>query len=177
MLQVGRILGSAGEPRFAGRRLERLPIAYDEASKRRLRRSTDAGTDVAISVQRGTYLAEGSVLDDDGERIVVVERRPAPALVVRFAGDLQADALVRQAVMLGHAFGNQHVPLEVAGREVRIPLTTSEQVARATVAALGLERIEVEQVSVALGRERPLSAGHRHGHPDGHTGSPVPGEA
>lgn len=163
MLEVARILGGADEPRFAGRRLERLPIAYDEASKSRLRRSTEAGTDVAISVPRGVYLAEGSVLHDDGERIVVVARRSAPALVVRFGADLDAGELVRQAALLGHAFGNQHVPLEVAGREVRIPLTTSEQIARATVAGLGLEGVEIELASVALGRERPLSAGHRHG--------------
>lgn len=167
MLRVARILGDAHERRFAGRRVERLPIAYDEAAKSRLRRRTESGMDVAISVQRGVYLAEGSVVHDDGERIVVIARRPAPALVVRFGAGLEPDALVRQAAMLGHAFGNQHVPLEVLGREVRIPLTTSEQVARATVAALDLEGIEVELVPVALGRERPLFAGHGHRHHGG----------
>lgn len=167
MLRIAGILGDADEPRFAGRRLERLPVAYDEASKSRLRRTTESGTDIAISVPRGVYLAEGSVLDDDGERIVVVVRLPAPALVVRFGAGLDPEVLLRQAAMLGHAFGNQHVPLEVAGREVRIPLTTSEQVARATVAALGLEDVEVELVSVALGRQRPLSVGHGHGHHGG----------
>lgn len=169
MLQVGRILGSADEPRFAGRRRERLSIAYDEACKRRLRRRTDAGTDVAIDVSRGEYLAEGSVLHDDGERIVVVARRRVSALVVRFADGLPADALVSQAVRLGHAFGNQHVPVETNGLEVRIPLTTSEQIARTTVAALGLPGIEVAVAPVALGRERPLAAGHAHG------GGPAPG--
>lgn len=167
MLRVATILGRASERRFAGRRREHVVIAYDEASKARLRRVTEAGTDVAISLARGTYLAEGSVLHDDGERILVVARRPAPALVVRFATDLHADELIRQAALLGHAFGNQHVPIEVAGREVRIPLTTSEQVAAATVAALGLEGVEVDFAALPLGREGPLARGRGHDHTGG----------
>lgn len=165
MVRVGRIIGRMDEPRFAGRRVERLPIAYDEASKRRVRRSTDAGTDVAVDMPRGAYLAEGVVVHDDGERIVVVERRREHALVVRFADDLPTDALVRAAAKVGHAFGNQHAPLETLGREVRIPLTTSEQVARSTVEALGLDGVAVGVASVKLGCERPLSAGHGHGQP------------
>jgi len=164
MLRVGEIVGHRDEPRFRGRRVERLSVAWSEASKRMLRRDTDAGTDVAIDLPRGTYLPDAAVLFDDGERIVVVERRPEQALVVGFDPALPATKLIEQAVRLGHAFGNQHVPLDVEGREVRIPLTTSEAVARGTVERLGLEGVEVRVVPVALGRARPLSAGHAHEH-------------
>jgi urease accessory protein len=170
MLQVGEILGHAGESRFRGRRVERLSVDWVEASKRRLRRRTDGGTDVAIDVARGTYLADGAVLADDGERIVVVERRREPALVVRLDPALPPGELARAAVLVGHAFGNQHVPLDVEGREIRVPLTTSESVARATVEALGLTGVEVGTELVALGRERPMPAGHAHGHHDHHHG-------
>jgi urease accessory protein len=168
MLPVGEILGRAGEPRFRGRRVERLPVDWAEASKRRLRRRTDGGTDVAIDVARGAYLADGAVLADDGERIVVVERRPEPALVVRLDTGLPPAELAQAAVLVGHAFGNQHVPLEVEGHAIRIPLTTSEAVARATVEGLGLAGVEVATELVALGRERPMPVGHAHGHHDHH---------
>jgi urease accessory protein len=157
MLLVREIAGHRDDPRFAGRRMEHVDVAYDEASKRRLRRKTEAGTDIAVDLPAGAYLADGAVLHDDGSRLVVVRRRPEPALVVRLdrcgAGD---------AVRLGHAFGNQHVPLEVEGNEVRIPLTTSEGVARATVDALGLSGAEIEVAEVVLGRDAPLSVGHGH---------------
>jgi urease accessory protein len=167
MLIAREILGRAGEPRFAGRRVERLPVAWDEAGKRRLRRTTDAGTDVAIDLPRGSFLGDGAVLHDDGERIVVAERRPEPALLVRFDPGAPAHELVAQALRLGHAFGNQHVPVDVEGAEVRVPLTTSEEVARATVAALGLTAVRVEVAPVALGRDRPLPGGHAHDHHHG----------
>jgi urease accessory protein len=157
MLLVREIAGHRDHPRFAGRQIEHLDVAYDEASKRRLRRSTDAGTDIAVDLRAGGYLADGAVLHDDGRRLVVVRRRPERALVVRLDR-----CGTGEAVRLGHAFGNQHVPLEVEGNEVRIPLTTSENVARATVDALGLTDAVVEVAEMPLGRNAPLSAGHRH---------------
>jgi urease accessory protein len=64
--------------------------------------------------------------------------------------------------MVGHAFGNQHAPLDIACLEVRIPLTTSEAVARATVDGLGLKDIRVTIARITLGKQRPLTAGHPH---------------
>jgi urease accessory protein len=157
MLVVREIAGHRDDLRFAGRRIEHLDVAYDEAPKRRLRRATDAGTDVGVDLPAGAYLADGAVLHDDGRRLVVVRRRLERALVVRIGRGGVGDA-----VRLGHAFGNQHVPLEVEGHEVRIPLTTSEDVARATVDALGLTDAVVEVAELPLGRNAPLSAGHRH---------------
>jgi urease accessory protein len=174
MIVVREILGREHERRFADRRVEHLEVAWDEASKRRLRRRTDAGSDVAVDLPRGSYLADGAVLHDDGERIVVARRRPEPALIVRFDPTAPAEHLVEQALRLGHAFGNQHVPVDVDGAEAHVPLTTTEQVARATVEALGLTAAQVAVAPVALGRERPLPAGHTHEsahphHPETHS--------
>jgi urease accessory protein len=168
MLALGEILGDEHDPGFAGRRVECVAVAWDVASKRRLRRDTDAGTDVAIDLPRGSYLADGAVLHDDGERIVVVRRRPEPALVVCFDPSAPPEQLVDQALRLGHAFGNQHVPVDIHGAEAHVPLTTSEAVARATVEALGLSAVRVEVAPVALGRGRPLAVGHGHGHEHAH---------
>jgi len=166
MLHAREILGHLSDERYRDRVVERLSISYDEAGKRRLRRSTGAGTDVAIDLAARTHLADGAVLADDGRRIVVVERRSEPALVVRFGQDASAETLLDAAVRLGHAFGNQHATLEVEGREVRIPLSTSEAVARATVDALELDGVAISVTDVALGSHRPLAGGrvHAHGH-------------
>jgi urease accessory protein UreF/urease accessory protein UreE len=179
MLVVRSILGRREEPRFARRRVERLPVAWHEASKRRLRRVTDGGSDVAVDLPRGTFLPDGAVLADDGRRVIVAERRREPALVIRFDPDAPPQLLAEQALRLGHAFGNQHVPVEVEGAEVRVPLTTSERVARATVAALALDSVRVEVAPVALGCDAPLAVGHAHaaataeaqGRPDRHAGA------
>jgi urease accessory protein len=162
MLSVGEILGDRGDHEFRGRRVERLRVDSAEAGKRILRRSTDAGTDVAISLPRGSYLADGAVLADDGERIVVVERAPEAALVVSFSPELSRFELIAAAAGIGHTFGNQHVPVEVADDEIRVPITTSAELARETIARLDLPGVRVELADVPLGRRRPLPIGHAH---------------
>ncbi len=159
MLLVQEILGDVGEPRFARRRIERLPVNSSAAAKRRQRLTTDAGTDVAVDLERTAYLRDGAVLSDDGEVIVVVERTPEPALVMRLA---PGPDLVARAVRLGHAFGNQHVPVEVVGDEIRVPITTSREIAEQTVRALDLGAVELSVSDVPLGREHPLAHGHVH---------------
>ncbi|HEX5146937.1 MAG TPA: hypothetical protein VFV85_07940 [Conexibacter sp.] len=162
-VRVGAVLGDVSDACFAGRRRVAVPVAWDEASRRRLRRDAVDGTDVAIDLERPAYLADGAVLHDDGERVLVVRRAVEPALVVRLDPSLAPSRLVAQALALGHAFGNQHVPIDVADGQARVPLTTSEQIARQTVAALGLEGVAVEVAHVALGSRRPLPIGHAHG--------------
>lgn len=163
MLRLDAILGRRDEPRFAGREVDELPVTWAEAGRRRLRRATASGRDAAIDLQRGTFLADGAVLADDGMRIVVVARTLEPALVIRISEALDPDERVRHAALLGHAFGNQHVPVDVDGAELRVPLTTSEAVARFTVEALGLDGLTVSVEDVALARRSPLHAtGHGH---------------
>jgi urease accessory protein len=166
MVRAHRILGSVADPAFAGRRVVTVSVAWDEATRRRLRRTAADGTDVTIALTEDDYLADGAVLDDDGERVVAVTRSPEPAVVVRLNLGLPPRRLVEQALMLGHAFGNQHVPMESEGDQVRIPLTTSESVARATVDALGLRGATVSIEEVALARFSPLGAVHSHRHGD-----------
>jgi urease accessory protein len=159
MLLAREILGDAADPRFARRRIELVSVDSASAAKRRLRLVTDTGSDVAIDLDRGAYLRHGAVLFDDGQRIVVVDRAPEPALVVRLA---PGPDLVAHAVRLGHAFGNQHVPLEVDGDEIRVPITTSREIAERTVRALGVTILDLAFDEVPLGRDRPLEDGHTH---------------
>jgi urease accessory protein len=167
MLLIRAIVGNAHEARFAGRRVDRFLVSSTDASKRRLRGRTDAGIDVAILLEPGAYLAEGAVLDDDGERVVAVERKPEEALIIRLSSVLDRSELVRQAVRLGHAFGNQHVPIEVEGGEIRVPITTSQEIAFRTVSALGLEGAEAALALVQLGRQRALHVYSHHLSPEG----------
>ncbi|HEY1517599.1 MAG TPA: urease accessory protein UreE [Solirubrobacteraceae bacterium] len=162
MLTVERILGDRDEPRFRGRRVECLGVDSADAAKRILRRTTEAGTDVAIALPRGSYLADGAVLADDGERIVVVARRPEPALLVSFSPELDRPGLLAAAVRIGHAFGNQHVPVEIDGDEIRVPITTSAQIALETIERLGLPGVLTELADVPLARRSPMPIGHRH---------------
>jgi urease accessory protein len=163
MLLIREIQGRRDEPRFAGRRVDPLPLDSSDAGKRRLRATTAGGLDVALDLERGAYLFDGALLHDDGERVIVVERSLEEALIVRFPDELDRARLLEHAVRLGHAFGNQHVAIEVEGDELRVPITTSREVVAETVERLGLVGVELRFGHVALGRDRRLLAPeHRH---------------
>jgi urease accessory protein len=163
-LRVARVLGSAEDPKFRGRHRVGVEVAWDEAARRRLRREAADGTDVVIDLDDAEYLYDGAVLSDDGSRVLVVVRPLERALVVRLDLALPAEDLVAQALLIGHAFGNQHAPADIEGAEIRIPLITSEATARATIDRLSLDRVSVAVGDVTLGRLAPLSTGHSHRH-------------
>jgi len=163
VLLVREILGARSAPEYAGRRVDPLLLDSTDATKRRLRATTAGGVDVALDLERGAYLFDGAVLDDDGERLVAVERATEEAMIVRFAAGLEPEALLEQALRLGHALGNQHVPIDVAEGELRVPVTTSREVLAGSVGRLGLAGVEVDFADVRLGRWTPLRApGHEH---------------
>lgn len=171
MLRVDRILGDARDPEFAGRRHDAVLIDWADAVRRRLRRESVEGEDVAIAVPRGSFLAHGAVLHDDGQRIVVVARAASPVLIIRFESGLDASDLVKAAASIGHAFGNQHAPIEVCGDEIIVPVTTSITVATETVERLGLTGVSCESGHVPVARYLAIrgEVGHRsHGSDDLH---------
>lgn len=162
-VHVDSILGDRADERFAGRLVDPVSLTAADAAKRRLRLRSACGVDLAVDLPRGSYLRDGAVLHDDGERVVAIERRPEEAVVVRLAPELAPAELLRQAVALGHAFGNQHVPVEVEDGEIRIPVTTSAAIVAETIERLHLHGAAWEVRDVPLGRERPLAApGHHH---------------
>ena len=92
---------------------ERLRVSRADLAKRRLRRETDAGTDVGISLEGGAPLRDGDVLEG-GARPIVVVQEPERVIAVR-PGDPGAWALA------GHAIGNRHRPISVEGGSIYFP--------------------------------------------------------
>ena len=116
-----------------------------------------------LTCPRGSFLRDGAVLADDGERVVVVSRTPEEIMRVTISGQLDGEARVSAALRVGHAFGSQHVPVEVRDGELLVPITTSREVATRTLETLGLDGVEAQFEIRPLARLRPLS-GHAHPH-------------
>ena len=160
---VEDILGHEAEPRFEGRRREQLEVASEEARRSRLRRTTSAGTDVAIALPRGSFLAQSAVLHDDGERIIVVERSAEPALVIRLDPALGPELLVEQAARVGHWAGNQHLLVEAAAHEVRVRIATTPELTLRSARELGLQGAEIGVADLPFALDRPPVPEHAHG--------------
>lgn len=150
LLRVSTVLGNLGDPEWSSRsgsaRVEHLVLDQWEAQKSRLRRTTDAGTEVAISLERGVQLRDGDVLVWDGNAdAMVVARIELKEVMEVEVGELLTAApeiIVQTCVELGHAIGNQHWPAVVKGTKIYVPLTVDQKVMASVMRTHAFEGIE-----------------------------------
>ena len=100
--------------------VEKITISRMESERVRMRKATDKGTDVALTLAAGSRLRHGDVLAR-GERMIVVEIEPEKVAVVRLE-----DA--RTAALVGHAIGNLHRPIKVQGDNVYFPIQSDDEI-------------------------------------------------
>jgi urease accessory protein len=109
MMTITAIVGTASDPSLAERlhhlehedRVETLIVGEEDAARRRLRGTTDKGTDIAIALASGDRLSDGSVLFIDASRAIVL-RTAEPRWLRLIPRD--ADA----ALEAGYCAGNHH---------------------------------------------------------------------
>lgn len=136
MLRVDAVLGSAAEDDWSARlrsaRVDTVRVDRAQAQKSRLRATSAFGTEVAVSLDRGTRLKDGDVLhwDEESRTAIVAHVDLGDVLVI----DLGALATwpvteaMAASVSLGHALGNQHWPAVVNGQRVYVPLAIAREV-------------------------------------------------
>lgn len=133
--------------------LETVHLSQHDAQRRRLRVTTDGGTEVGIDISGGP-LREGDVLflSPDGRRMIVVRVEPAEALRIRLGPGVSGEALFELGVRLGHVLGNQHWPVRVEGRQVLVPVTVDRRVMEKVLQTYGVEKVTYDFVPVQPGQ-------------------------
>jgi urease accessory protein len=151
MILVEAVLGNAAEPqwvqRLAGVAVDAFVLDHWEAQKNRLRKKTAGGMELAISLDRGTFMRDGDVLvwDADAARAVVAKITLRDVMVIHLDA-LASDVAMRTCVELGHALGNQHWPALVKGNRVFVPLTVDRKVMGSVMNTHRFEGIRYEFV-------------------------------
>ncbi len=154
MILVETILGNAGEPDWAARiesaAVDTLELDHWEAQKSRFRKRSIGGAEMAVSLDRGTFIRDGDVLlwDADARALVLARIRLRDVMMIELGEMIGADPEValRTCVELGHALGNQHWPALVKGTRVYVPLTVDRKVMNSVMKTHRFEGIHYEFV-------------------------------
>lgn len=152
MIVIERVLGNSGDrewtDRLASASIDRLRVDQWQAQKSRFRTTTERGTEIAISLDRGTYIHEGDVLHWDGATAIVAQIDLRDVMVVHLDGLAAVDPRIamRTCVELGHAMGNQHWPALVKEAAVYVPLTVDRKVMASVMNTHRFEGIRYEFV-------------------------------
>ena len=152
MIIVEAVLGNAGDPEWAARltagSVDALELDHWEAQKNRFRKKTVGGVEIAVSLDRGTFMRDGDVLLWDGKaaRAVVARLRLRDVMVINLdtLGQVAPEIALRTCVELGHALGNQHWPALVKGNRVYVPLTVDRKVMSSVMNTHRFEGIQYE---------------------------------
>jgi urease accessory protein len=154
MILVEAVLGNAGDPEWAARlgavAVDELALDHWEAQKNRFRKKTAGGVELAVSLDRGTFMRDGDVLlwDAPGARAVVARISLRDVMIIHLdeMAGVATDIALRTCVELGHALGNQHWPALVKGNRVYVPLTVDRKVMSSVMNTHRFEGIRYEFV-------------------------------
>ena len=192
LVRVDTIVGRAADDGWPGRlngaRVDVLRLDQAEAQKSRLRKATDGGVEVAISLDRGTQLRDGDILLwDEARRAAIVARIDLKDVLVidlRALLDGPREVSMARCVELGHALGSQHWAAVVKGARVYVPLTVARAVMASVMKTRSFGGVTYEFVpgaevlpQLAAPEARRLfgaAAGHRHPDAPGAAGEAPP---
>jgi len=109
-------------------KVERILLSRMEAQKSRIRRFSDAGTDIAINLNHNSMLKHGDVLLIENNRMIIVEYEPEDVLGLKIKNNLSNDQKVAIALKLGHIIGNLHRPICIRDNVTYIPIQSESEI-------------------------------------------------
>ena len=147
---VGNVADAEWQARLTTATIDPLALDHWEGQKNRFRKRTSAGTEIAVSLDRGAFLRDGDILRfDDATRTAIVARISLRDVMIVHLDGLAGAApelVVRACVELGHALGNQHWPALVKGTRVFVPLTVDRKVMASVMNTHKFEHVRYEFV-------------------------------
>lgn len=118
-------------------KLENVEVEYvylDQwtAQKSRFLAKSDKGGEYPIALKRHYQVSDGDIIyySPEEKKAVVLCIDLSPVMIIDMDGLIgkEPETVIRIAVELGHAIGNQHWPAVVKGTKVYVPLTVDEKV-------------------------------------------------
>src|SRR5262245_44555877 len=90
--------------------VENIEITRLESERSRLRKMSDKGTDLALTLTSGTHVGDGDVILLTEERMIIAKRVSENVAMISLRGNISADHLFETAIKIGHTIGNMHRP-------------------------------------------------------------------
>ena len=101
---------------------ETIKISRLESQRVRMRKISDKGTDVALTLPPGTRLRHGDVIIITENKIVVVGIEPEDVIMIEIRDNIHEDDIIEVPVRVGHTIGNLHRPIKLEGNKIYFPI-------------------------------------------------------
>ncbi|PWU79774.1 MAG: Urease accessory protein [Candidatus Nitrosopolaris wilkensis] len=101
---------------------ETIKISRLESQRVRMRKISDKGTDVALTLPPGTRLKHGDVIIITENKMVVVVIESEDVIMIEIRDNIHQDDIVEVPVRVGHTIGNLHRPIRLEGNKIYFPI-------------------------------------------------------
>jgi urease accessory protein len=101
---------------------ETIKISRLESQRVRMRKISDKGTDVALTLPPGTRLKHGDVIMITENKMVVVGIESEDVIMIEIRDNIHQDAIVEVPIRVGHTIGNLHRPIRLEGNKIYFPI-------------------------------------------------------
>lgn len=108
--------------------IEKIEITRLESDRSRIRKVSDKGTELALTVPPGTHVSDGDVVLLTSEKMVIVQRASESVATVSVKSNITPDHLFETAVKLGHTIGNMHRPIRIEGKKIFFPIQAQSEI-------------------------------------------------
>ncbi len=108
--------------------IEKIEITRLESDRSRIRKISDKGTELALTLPPGTHVSDGDVVLLTSEKMVIVQRASENVAIVSVKSNITSDHLFETAVKLGHTIGNMHRPIRIEGKKIFFPIQAQSEI-------------------------------------------------
>ncbi len=108
--------------------VEKIEITRLESDRARIRKISDKGTDLALTLIPGSHINNGDVVMLSEEKMVIASRTPENVAMISLKGLMSQDQLFETAIKIGHTIGNMHRPIKVVSDKIYFPIQSQSEV-------------------------------------------------
>ncbi|HJR85556.1 MAG TPA: hypothetical protein VJ772_09360 [Nitrososphaeraceae archaeon] len=137
MIHINKIVGNINsdsdfhqiyEDMMKKDKVEEIQLSRLEAGRTRIRKLSNKGTDLALTMEPGSHINEGDVLLLTEEKMVIVKRESENVAIISLNNDVSAKQIMETAIKLGHIIGNMHRPIKVTNNKVYFPIQSDSEI-------------------------------------------------
>ena len=108
--------------------VEKIEINRLESDRARIRKISDKGTDLALTLIPGYHINNGDVVMLTEEKMVIANRTPENVAMISLKGLISQEQLFETAIKIGHTIGNMHRPIKVVSDKIYFPIQSQSEV-------------------------------------------------
>lgn len=110
---ITKVAGNIDDFDTSNKEVDWLELEWEELNKRILRKTTEGGRDVAVSLETSGTLRYGDVLFEDGDTLVAIRTKLEKVYVVK-------PKSMQEMGKAAFEIGNRHTPCIIEGDEILV---------------------------------------------------------